>query len=179
MSNFMKCLTNKECLEWLESHRIDAVSAESWPVVVGDYEVYFAAPNKARDQGQIACDLVTWLGEFETGLLWLSDWPFYRPHEMAITLGLRHAHGEHRQIIEAPGHVFEFKERAELVGWVSLMMGFGWDGHLFISPFCGSMFQTSHEDFVWVATTDPQKFRDAREFVHKYEVEIYRETKVG
>lgn len=175
----MRCLTNKECLEWLETRDIDGVSAEGWPEVVGDYEVFFAAPREARSQGLLARDLVTWVGEFETALFWLSDWPFYKPDEMAIALGLRRAHKEQRQLIDAPGHVFEFKERDELVGWVSLMMSFGWDGHLFTSPFHGSMFQTSHEDFVWAFTSDLQQFGEARKFVRKYEVEIYRETEVA
>ncbi len=179
MFKAMICLTNKECLEWLEARDIDGVSAEGWPEVVGDYEVFFAAPTEARAQGLLARDLVAWVGEFETALFWLSDWPAYKLDEMAIALSLRRAHGEQRWLIDAPGHVFEFKERDELVGWVSLMMSFGWDGHLFTSPFRSSMFQTSHEDFVWVVTSDLQQFAEARKFVRKYEVEIYRETEVA
>ena len=45
-------------------------------------------------------------------------------------------------------------------------------------PFRDSMFQTSHEDFVWVVTSDLQKFGEARKFVREYDVEIYRETDV-
>ena len=175
----MKCLSNRECLEWLETRDIDGASAEGWPEVVGDYEILCAAPKEARAQALLARDLVAWVGEFETVLFWLSDWPFCKPDEMAIALGLRHGHGERRQLIEAPGHIFEFKERDELVGWVSLMMSFGWDGHLFTSPFRGNMFQTSHEDFVWLVTSDPQQFGDAREFIRKYDVKIYRETEVA
>lgn len=174
----MKCLTDKECLEWLENRGIDGVSAEGWPEVVGDYEVFFAAPRESRTQALLARDLVTWVGEYETALFWLSDWPFYKPEEMATILDLRRAHGEQRQLIDSPGHLFDFREQDELIGWVSLMMRFGWDGHLFTSPFRSSMFQTSHEDFVWVVTSDLQQFGEARKFVRKYEVEIYRETQV-
>ena len=175
----MKCLTNKECLDWLEARDIDGVTAEGWPEVVGDYEVFCAAPRDARAQGLLARDLVTWVGEFETALFWLSDWPFCKPDEMAIISGLRRAHGEQRRLIDAPGHLFEFSERDELVAWVSLMMSFGWDGHLFTSPFCGSVFQTSHEDFIWVVTSDQQQFGEVKQFVRKYGVEIYRETQVA
>jgi DNA-directed RNA polymerase beta' subunit len=41
--------------------------------------------------------LVLWLGGFDAGLFWLTDWPFYKPDEMAIISGLRHAHGEQRK----------------------------------------------------------------------------------
>jgi hypothetical protein len=172
----MKCFTNTECLEWLESHRIEGVSAEGWPEVVGDYEVLFAAPRDARAQGLLARDLVAWVGEFEAALFWLSDWPFYKADEMAIISGLRRAHGEHRKLLDAPGHLFASGEREELTGWVSLMMSFGWDGHLFPFPFRGSMFQTSHEDFVWVVASDTNQFGQARKVVRKYELKIHRET---
>jgi len=160
----MKCITNRECLEWLEEHAIDASTPEGWPEVVGDYEVFFAAPRDARAQGLLARDLVAWLGGFETGLFWLTDWPFYKPDEMAIISGLRRAHGEHRGLIDAPGHIFEASERDELIGWVSLMINFGWDGYLFALPFRGSMFQTSHEDFVWAVSLTPEHFNEARKW---------------
>jgi len=174
--NPMKCLTQTECLEWLESRNIDGATAEGWPEVVGDYEVFFDAPRDCRIQGLLARDLVAWVGEFETALFWLSDWPFYKPDEMAIISGLRSAHGEGRRLIDAPGHVFAFGERDELTGWVSLMMNFGWDGYLFTFPFRGSMFQTSHEDFVWVVTSDANQFTEARKQVRKYDLKIHRET---
>ena len=173
----MECLANKECLDWLESRGIDGVTPEGWPGVVGDYEVYCAAPETSRAQGLLARDLVGWVGKFERALFWVSDWPFYKPDEMAITLALRRAHGEKRRLIDAPGHVFDLSETDELVGWVSLMMSFGWDGHLFTWPFRDSMFQTSHEDSVWVVTSNAEKFGEARNLVRKYNLEIYRETK--
>jgi hypothetical protein len=172
----MRCFTKVECLEWLESHEIDGATAEGWPEVVGDYEVLFAAPRDARAQGLLARDIVAWVGEFEVALFWLSDWPFYKPDEMAIISGLRRAHGEARRLIDAPGHLFESGEREELVGWVSLMMNFGWDGHLFSLPFRGSTFQTSHEDIVWAGTTDAGQFSEAQKLARKYELKIHRET---
>ena|SRR5215472_8210559 len=54
----MKCLTDRECLEWLETHQIDGASAEGWPEVVGDYEVFFAAPRDARAEGNLARDMI-------------------------------------------------------------------------------------------------------------------------
>ena len=46
----MKCLSNRECLEWLAIRDIDGASAEGWPEVVGDYEILCAAPKEARAQ---------------------------------------------------------------------------------------------------------------------------------
>src|SRR5438309_9779095 len=95
---------------------------------------------------------------------------------MAIIAGLRRANGEQRHLIDAAGHLFEASERDEVIGWVSLMMSYGWDGHLFTLPFRGSMFQTSHEDFVWMATSTPDRFDEARNLVGKYGLKMHRET---
>jgi len=172
----MRCITNSECLEWLEEHAIDASTPEGCPEVVRGYVVSFAAPRDARAQGFLARDLVAWLGAFETGFFWLTDWPFYEPDEMAIISGLRRAHGEQRHLIDAPGHIFESSERDQLIGWVSLMINFGWDGYLFVFPFRGSMFQTSHEDFVWAVSSIREHFEETRKLVRKYELKIHWKT---
>ena len=173
----MRCLTNSECAEWLRSHEIDGVSKHGSQEVTGDFEILFAAPREARIQACLVRELVAWVGEFKTALFWISDWPFYKPDEMAIVEGLRRAHGECRRLIEAPGHLFEWEERDELIGWIALMMSFGWDGHLFVSPFHGAVFQTSHEDFVRVTTSCAEHFAAVKQLVHNFKAEINRETK--
>ncbi len=98
---------------------------------------------------------------------------------MALISSLRKSHGEHRLLIEAPGHVFASSEQDELIGWVSLMMCFGWDGYLFTSPFQGSMFQTSHEDFVWLLSTEAKHFGEAQRMIREHELKIHRETRIA
>jgi hypothetical protein len=174
----MQCLTPSESAEWLRSHRINGLSDGGGPCVFGDYEVFAASPRDARIQQFLARDLVTWLGEFESALFWLTDWPFYEPYELTLISSLRKGHGEHRPLIEAPGHVFAESERDELIGWVSLMMCFGWDGYLFTSPFQGSLFQTSHEDFVWLWSSVAGRFAEAQRIIRGYDLTIHRETQV-
>jgi hypothetical protein len=172
----MHCLTDTECQEWLRQENIDAVDARGLPEVVGDYEVFFEAPKDARTQHTLAHEMIEWIGEIGTALLWLSDWPFAAPSENALVTALRCGHGERRSLIDAPGHLFRAEERNELVGWVFLMMGFGWDAYLFVSPFRGSMFQTSHEDFVWTTTSEVQVHRRAQQIVRDYKLTVRRET---
>ena len=174
----MQCLTPSESADWLRARSIDGLREDGTPCVFGDHEVFAAAPGDARAQQRLARDLVSWLGEFDSVLLWLTDWPFYQADEMALVSALRKSHGEHRMLIDAPGHVFAESERDELMGWVSLMMGFGWDGYLFAWPFRGSMFQTSHEDFVWLLSSDVERFTEARRIIREHELEIHRETQV-
>ena len=173
----MQCLNPSESAEWLRTRSIAGLSDGGKPCVFGDYEVFAASPREARVQQLLARDLVTWLGDFESVLFWLTDWPFYTPDEMALIESLRKSHGERRLLIEAPGHVFVESERDELIGWVSLMMCFGWDGYLFTSPFQGSLFQTSHEDFVWLLSSVVERFAEAQRIIRQYDLKIYRETK--
>jgi len=172
----MQCLTPSESADWLRSRRIEGFCRDGVPCVFGDYEVFAGAPRDARAQQSLARDLVSWLGEFESALFWLTDWPFYQADEMALISSLRRSHGEHRLLIEAPGHVFTGSERDELIGWISLVMCFGWDGYLFTSPFQGCMFQTSHEDFIWFLSADAKRFAEAQRIVREYELKIHRET---
>jgi hypothetical protein len=172
----MFCLTEKECCEWLLSHDIDAVDARGFPEVVGDYEVLFAAPTQAARQRILAKSLVQWIGPYNVALFWLSEWTAYEEEEMALACALRRGHGEKRMLIDAPGHVFSFEEQAELIGWVFLMINFGWDGYLFASPHEGRMFQTSHENFLWATSQDYAALQKVRQVSRLYNLEVYRET---
>jgi hypothetical protein len=174
----MKTLTGKGCIAWLKANSIEAVNDRGRPEVVGDYEVLFATPVGARAQKCLARDIVEWVGELQTALLWLTDWPFYKPEEMALIRALRRGGDSPRPLIDTPGHPFSCEEKDELVGWVFLMMNFGWDGFVFPHPFWGSMFQTSHEDFVWITAADQDRFSLASRLVHGCGAEIYRETKI-
>jgi hypothetical protein len=175
----MQCLTPSEAADWLRARHIDSLCEHGSPCVFGDYEVFAASPRDAREQQLLARDLMSWLGEFDSALFWLTDWPLYQADEMALISSLRRSHGERRLLIEAPGHVFAESERDELTAWVSLMMCFGWDGYLFATPFQGSMFQTSHEDFVWLLSASVERFTKAQQIVRAYELKIYRETQVA
>jgi hypothetical protein len=175
----MNCLTPSESANWLRVRHIEGLRENATPSAFGDYEVFSAAPTNARAQQHLARDLVSWIGEFDTALFWLTDWPFYQADEMALVSSLRKSHGEQRLLIEAPGHVFTYSEKEELIGWIYLMMCFGWDGYLFASPFRGNMFQTSHEDFVWLLSSDAKHFAEAQRLVREYKLKIYRETQTA
>jgi hypothetical protein len=174
----MLSITDMECVDWLKSHEIDALDDSDFPEMVGAYEVFFASPIEARAQLRLARDLINWISPFDTALFWCTDWPFYQPEEMAITKALRRGHNELRSLMEAPGHLFNWEEREELIGWVALMINFGWDSYVFPSPFSGEMFKTSHEDFLWVSTSAGEKLKAARNFPRKYGLQIHRETQI-
>ena len=172
----MRCLTLSESAQWLRTQQIDGLAEDNRPCVFGSYELFCASPKQSWAQQGLARDLLAWIGEFDTALFWVTDWPFSEPDEMALISSLRRSHGESRLLIEAPGHVFASNEGDELVGWIYLMMCFGWDGYLFASPYHGSMFQTSHEAFVWLLSSYSERFSEARRIIHSYDLKIHRET---
>jgi hypothetical protein len=172
----MQCLTPFEADEWLRACRIADLREDGLPGVLGNYAVFADSPRDARAQQRLARDLVSWVGDFESALLLLTDWPFYEVDEMALISSLRRSHGEHRLLVEAPGHVFAESERDELIGWIALMMCFGWDGYLNTSPFRGNSFQTSHEDLVWLLSSAGDQFSEAQRIIRKYGVTIHSET---
>src|SRR3954469_4529077 len=102
----MHCLTSSESIDWLRTHHIEGLCVDGTPCVFGNYEVFAAAPRDARAQQRLARDLVSWLGDFKSACFWLTHWPFYQADEAALISSLRKSHGEHRLLIEAPGHVF-------------------------------------------------------------------------
>ncbi|HVU26393.1 MAG TPA: hypothetical protein VHG71_01490 [Verrucomicrobiae bacterium] len=150
----MKCLTQIECVEWLRQQKISALCEDNSPCVIGDFEIAFHTPTESCTQQNLARDLIAWIGEFDSALFWITDWPFHKKDEDALIWRLRKNHGENNWLIDKPGNFFSFEEKDELVGWIYLMMIFGWDGYLFVSPFPQNMLQISHENFVWVLSLD-------------------------
>lgn len=170
----MRCLTDAECANWLRAQNILDLKSRKDPYLFGEYELMAHAPKRARGQSKLAREMVEWLGPFESVLCWVTDWPFYRPDEMAIVSAIRQSSGETRHLIEASGHLFLPNEKDELTGFLALLMGYGWDGYFFPHPFQSHCFQTSHEDFVWLLTSDREQFQKSLKIAAEESLEIIR-----
>jgi hypothetical protein len=172
----MRCLTESECVTWIKGNGVEAITQDQEIRMVGNFEILFSPPQGSRHKGSLSRDLIRWLGFFEDALLWVKDWPLYKPDEMALVQALRRSHRENRPLIEAIGHWFPSGEREELTGWIFLMMSFCWDSYLFVNPFSGSMLQTSHAELVWFTTSDPEILALAKAGIREYDVKVHRES---
>jgi len=68
---------------------------------------------------------------FAAALLHVTDWSLYTPDEMAIVSAIRKAEGDHRRLIETPGHTFGAAERDLLIGLLSLVTAYDWTAYLY------------------------------------------------
>ena len=169
----MRVLTKAEIARWSNARNVPLAPA------TGLFELLFVAPGEARKQANLARALVEWLGPFDAALVHATDWPFYKPDEMAIVDSLRRGHGDRRRLIDAPGHIFENGETAELTGWLSLFLAFGWDGHFHPSPYRGNGLQTSHHDHVRVIAAELERREAARALAAEFDLQILSETNSG
>lgn len=170
----MKCLTDSECVAWLAAEGFEG--ADRLPAAAGGYEICFQIPAEARTQRMLARDLAVWLDPGGATLLWLKDWRFHKPDELALVVGLRRGHGEGRALDAASGHLFEMTERDELAAWIGLAMSFCWDGDFYAVPRRQDRLEVTHEELVGLATASAERFAAARRLARRYEADIYRET---
>jgi hypothetical protein len=126
----MKMLTEKTCSGWLATKGIPAAPYSQSEGAAPFYE-QFKLAGRAPRQAAIARQVVFSCEPFSSDLLQFTDWPFYKPDEMAVLCGLRTLHGDNRPMIESPGHVFETAERDLLIGMFSLAMHYGYSAYLY------------------------------------------------
>src|SRR5947207_10215141 len=107
----MKCLTPNECSDWLRGRGI--VEAPYSRNSTGDFCFQFEPPIKPSRLTAFTRGLFDTFGEFSGALVMFTDWALYRPDEMALIDSLRREHGEHRLLIDAPGHLFFSSEEQD------------------------------------------------------------------
>jgi len=90
----------------------------------------FNTPGDPRDQASLALSLGRWVDSPASGLLWLTDWPFYSALEMKLFVDLSYGGTDPPPLIEAPGVVFAAAHATtlELGAHLWLLMTFNWEG---------------------------------------------------
>lgn len=169
----MRVLTKPEIARWSNARNVPLAPA------TGLFEIRFAVPAESANQARLARALLDWLGPFDAVLLQFTDWPQDRPEEMAIVDALRRGHGDRRRVLEAPGHVFESGEKAEVTGWLTLLLAFGWDAHFHPSPYRGNGLQTTQLGAVRVMAAELERREAARAIAEAFDLEVLSEVDSG
>lgn len=123
-------LTDEECSKWLAFHKLPADPYRSRGSKPPFYE-QFQLPHHPFRISALFRSVLYCAEPFETALLHITDWGLYEPDQMAVIAGVRKAHGEHRPLIESPGHLFTATERDLLIGVLSLVTSYGWTAYIY------------------------------------------------
>lgn len=83
--------------------------------------------------------IASWMAPFRYCLLWVTEFGVWPSSEnLHLYYKLRFSYDDHRQLFDAPGHLFLDYEESDLATFVDLAVQFGWGGFLLKHP------QTSH-----------------------------------
>jgi hypothetical protein len=113
---------------------------------------------------------LTWLSEyvasylapFDKCLLWVTLWGVWGSSEnFHLFYRLRESYGEHRQLEDAPGHLFLKHESADLATFIELALIFGWDFYLLTSPTYRTAF-VSHDEYIQFCTDNEEAAHEAQ-----------------
>jgi hypothetical protein len=157
----MHFLEQNEIAEWCREHGI-AVDDDRLVPVLGPVQVLsrmqYANGRRSGREPTVAAACVAELGEWTECLLvplqwgiWASgeDWPTY--------YAARAAHDERRSIDTAPGHLFDWTERDELIRFLTMVMENGWDADVLAAvgnEQSAKRLFVSHEEWVEVRIAD-------------------------
>ena len=156
----MKFLSDLECTAWLVArHRLEAP--------YGRPEVTQSAQFPLRPESRLASDLVRVFSHFKVALLQITDWSLYQPDEMAVVSAVRAAHGEHRRLIDAPGHLFSHGEGDLLIGLFTLAAAYHWSAYLYFDH--GVTLHNWEGDLLDLWVSEPAQLAAAREVFAAYD----------
>jgi hypothetical protein len=81
-------------------------------------------------------------------LLWITEWGIWPSSEnWQIYYRLRQSYGDHRELHDAPGHLFLNFEKDDLASFLQIAMLNGWGGYvLFEADYLNAFF--SHDEYI-------------------------------
>ncbi len=126
----MKCLTDKECSEWLAKRGLTKDPYQAHKAAPPFYKQFRLPPHFGRMNAVFRA--IVWNAEpFADALVHVTDWELYRPDEMEIVSRVITACGEAKPLVETPGHLFTGSERELIVGFIALVTGYTWSVYVY------------------------------------------------
>jgi hypothetical protein len=141
----MKCLTVPECEAWLQSYGL-LEKANELPSNSKMESLRINIPDQVFHKQEIAKEIVQLAGKWDEALIWIIDWPFYRPEQMAVLTEMRRANLENRRLIDARGHLFRSDEKELASGFVALNLFYQWDFKFLAHPMQSAVLSYTHDD---------------------------------
>jgi hypothetical protein len=162
----MRILTPAECQSWCVERQIP-LGESGWirPDIDADMFHGVEVPYPADSGAKVALArfLLSLVEPAPETLLLIGDWAVWPSSQhMPLFTRFREALGEHRPLIEAPGHLVTAADMDDAVSIVATSLLFLWDCDG-ISSSGREAFHFSHDEFCYFVTRDPSVAARVRE----------------
>ena len=160
--------TPDECRELAKSlgFNVEALEAPNLREVQSEDSLCFSIGDGRAATVALARLMVGWLGGFSSCLFWVTEYGIWPSSENRhLYYRLRSSYGDLRSLSEAPGHLFDDYETADLVTFLDLALQFAWGGHLLCAANANHIV-LSHDEWVRVhaRSNRDQILRDIKDF---------------
>lgn len=156
-------LTQQESRVWSEGHGF-RMDSSGYPVI-GERKHSVVTPLSGVNWSKLTGlseYIASYLVPFDKCLLWVTLWGVWGSSEnLHLFYRLRESYGEHRQLADAPGHLFLKHESSDLATFIQLALIFGWDFYLLTSPTYQTAF-VSHDEYIQFCTDNAEAAHEAR-----------------
>jgi hypothetical protein len=150
----VKALTTSEAMEWCRAHGI-GLSERNLPArAESDLRSRrFATPSVASKHYWFSRFIEGSLGPWSRCLLWVTASGIWKNSEnWHLYYRLRQSYGDRGLIEEAPAHLFLDYESGDLISFLQVGLGMGWDMHLLTSDDYARVF-VCHDEWTEFAVT--------------------------
>jgi hypothetical protein len=154
----VRFLTQAESVEWLAGRGLREVPTTGEP---GNSYFQFDLQPLPVKLSDLIGSLMEDLGNFDGGLLLLSDWIWDDEYEGDPTAPYREAQKETRPLNEAPGLLLDGSARQDAVALLTLLVERKWTGQFYFAS-GATTFQIVEGDRVHVYTANPEAERLVR-----------------
>ena len=156
----MRFLSDSECVAWCVQHGYATRESTDEPSpTILDFEsdfhfVDFNFPNDSGKKVWLARTLYSLLDSAAELLIWLDDWDVWPSSQhMPLFRRFRESLGEHRPLIETPGHLLVPTEAEDGVSILIVALQFIWNCHVLSGSGREAVF-VSHDEHGWFASRD-------------------------
>jgi hypothetical protein len=142
----MKTLTTSEAKQWCLTHGIGLVNERPSLADQNYVSKTFPIPKEASRHLWFSRFAEHALGPWQSCLLWVTAWGIWQSSEnWHLYYRLRGTYNDQRLIEEAPAHLFPNFESEDLITFLQIGIGAGWDMHV-LSADNGRLF-VSHDEW--------------------------------
>lgn len=123
-------LTKNECENWCRGNGIDLLALDT-EAFKGYEKVETHIPVECKRQTILIENLVELIKGDKEYLVWVRDWPLYRPLQLQLYGDATGRTAVSKTLIDFPGQIVISNQIDSLAGMLLLLVAFEWEAYLF------------------------------------------------